>query len=312
MSASTVGTVLDRNEWLERRRQGIGSSDAAAICGLDPFRSPLAVWLDKTGQLPEQEPTERMRWGTRLESAVAAEFTERNEHLEVSLVEDVKEAPLGIVAHPDRPWMLASPDRLVFDDKSWDGVHVPLEIKTAHQYAPRSWGDDGIPERFVIQLHHQMAVLDAPYGWLAVLIGGSEYRQERVDRDDTLIESLYTIEERFWQRVVDREQPPADGHAATAAALDLLYPAETAGKHVVLPDEARELVARYRQALADAAAAEKAKSAAAAGLKALLGDAEAGFLDGEKTVTWKTVGRKEFTVPASESRRFTVAKERAA
>ena len=36
-------------EWLEWRRAGIGCSDVAAICGVDPWRSPLDVYNDKKG-----------------------------------------------------------------------------------------------------------------------------------------------------------------------------------------------------------------------------------------------------------------------
>jgi len=41
---------LDRDEWLSFRKQGIGGSDASAVCGLSRRKSPMAVWLDKTGQ----------------------------------------------------------------------------------------------------------------------------------------------------------------------------------------------------------------------------------------------------------------------
>ena len=50
--ASTVG--LDRQAWLAIRQRGIGSSDAAAAVGLSPYKSPLTLWLERTGrQLPE-------------------------------------------------------------------------------------------------------------------------------------------------------------------------------------------------------------------------------------------------------------------
>lgn len=34
-------------EWHEERKKGIGGSDAAAVLGMDPYRSPLAVYYDK-------------------------------------------------------------------------------------------------------------------------------------------------------------------------------------------------------------------------------------------------------------------------
>lgn len=43
---------LTRDDWLAVRRTGIGSSDAAAAVGLNPYMSPLELWLDKTGRAP--------------------------------------------------------------------------------------------------------------------------------------------------------------------------------------------------------------------------------------------------------------------
>ncbi len=40
---------LTRQEWLQVRNQGIGSSEAAAAIGLSPYTSPLALWQHKTG-----------------------------------------------------------------------------------------------------------------------------------------------------------------------------------------------------------------------------------------------------------------------
>ena len=41
---------LDREAWLDVRKGGIGSSDAAAAVGLNPYKSPLELWLEKTGR----------------------------------------------------------------------------------------------------------------------------------------------------------------------------------------------------------------------------------------------------------------------
>jgi len=52
---------LSREEWLTVRKGGIGSSDAAAAVGLNPYKSPLELWLEKTGRdagLPKTDPTD--------------------------------------------------------------------------------------------------------------------------------------------------------------------------------------------------------------------------------------------------------------
>ncbi len=60
----------DREEWLQVRKTGIGSSDAAAAIGLCPYKSQLELWLEKTGRAPavDAEPEDGpMYWGTLLE-----------------------------------------------------------------------------------------------------------------------------------------------------------------------------------------------------------------------------------------------------
>ena len=75
--------TLSREEWLQVRKKGLGSSDAAAAVGLNPYQSQLELWLVKTGRdgnLPKDDPndeTSPMYWGTLLEPIVAAHYTKR-------------------------------------------------------------------------------------------------------------------------------------------------------------------------------------------------------------------------------------------
>ena len=41
---------VKRNEWLNLRKTGLGGSDAGAVCGLNPYSSPLQVFYDKTSE----------------------------------------------------------------------------------------------------------------------------------------------------------------------------------------------------------------------------------------------------------------------
>ena len=60
-------------DWLEYRRLGIGGSDASVVCGINRYKSPVELWLDKTSQLPPQEAGEAAYWGTQLEPFVRSE-----------------------------------------------------------------------------------------------------------------------------------------------------------------------------------------------------------------------------------------------
>ena len=75
MSAKIVISTenLPYEDWLEYRKQGIGGSDAAVACGISRYKSPVELWLEKTGQLPNQEAGEAAYWGTQLEPFVRAD-----------------------------------------------------------------------------------------------------------------------------------------------------------------------------------------------------------------------------------------------
>ena len=69
--------AMPYEEWLERRKDGIGGSDAAVVCGVSRYKSPVELWMEKTGQLPAQEAGDAAYWGHQLEDLVRAEFTKR-------------------------------------------------------------------------------------------------------------------------------------------------------------------------------------------------------------------------------------------
>ena len=73
---------MTRNEFLTRRRSGIGGSDIAAIARLSPWRSPADVYLDKLGLKPEEEDapapvgkSAALYWGGVLESELRKAYT---------------------------------------------------------------------------------------------------------------------------------------------------------------------------------------------------------------------------------------------
>ena len=70
-------STMSRDEWLEERRKGIGGSDVAALLGLNPYKTPLALWEEKTAKNVSDCTSESAYWGTMLEDVVAKEFSKR-------------------------------------------------------------------------------------------------------------------------------------------------------------------------------------------------------------------------------------------
>jgi putative phage-type endonuclease len=208
---------LSREDWLSVRRNGIGSSDAAAAVGLNPYKSQLALWMEKTGRddlfapIDVNDDSTPVYWGSLLEPIVAASYAKRTGNR----VRKVN----AVLQHPDHPWMLANLDREV--------VGVPevqiLECKTAGLQGARLW-KDGVPEYVVLQVQHQLAVTGKRAADVAVLIGGQELQIHRIKRDDLLIERLIQLEEVFWGYVQSDIAPPVDGSDSADQALRRLYP----------------------------------------------------------------------------------------
>lgn len=273
---------MSREQWLEWRRQGIGGSDAAAVAGLYRWRSPVGVWLEKTGQVEEDDAGEAAYWGKVLEDVVAREFSERT-GLKVMRRN-------AILQHPQYPFMLANIDRYIVDKDSGRGV---LECKTANEYLKGEWEDDKIPEAYQIQVQHYLAVTGLSYGYVAVLVGGNKFRMKRVERDDEVIKHLIKIESDFWRLVEEQIPPEMDGSDASKELLGKLYPESTPETSIELPASAKALIEEREQWRAVEDDAKTRKQAAENKIKQMLGDHELGYV-GDTKVTWKTVVSRRF------------------
>lgn len=273
---------LGRNEWLQVRRTGIGSSDAAAAVGLSPYKSQLELWLEKTGrdaELAKPDPNDDsspLYWGTLLEPIVAAHYTKRTGNR----VRRVN----AVLQHPDadKTWMLANIDREVVGATD---VQI-LECKTAGEFGARLW-KDGVPEYVQCQVQHQLAVTGKAAADVCVLICGQEVRIHRIERDDALIARLVELERAFWHYVETDTPPPADGSDSAAKALQCLYPYET-GTVLDLSQD-REMCTAFADLVTvreEIAVREKLEAELKQRIQQRMGDAgKARFETGE--VSWK-------------------------
>ncbi len=205
--------ALPRENWLNVRRQGIGSSDAAAAVGLNPYKSQLELWLEKTGRdglLPKTDPLDEESpayWGNILEPIVAAHYTRRSGNR----VRRIN----AVLQHPDPKlhWMLANIDREVIGATD---VQI-LECKTAGINGSRLW-KEGVPEYVQLQVQHQLVVTGKAAADVAVLLGGQHLEVHRIHRDEALIARLIQLEAAFWRYVETDTPPPADGSESAEMA----------------------------------------------------------------------------------------------
>lgn len=283
-------------EWLEWRKKGIGGSDASVVCGISRYKSPVELWLDKTGQIPSAEAGEAAYWGTILESVVRTEFSKRT-GIEVQCVNQLLQSE-------ERPFMLANLDGICEHPKYGTCV---FEAKTASAYKTGEW-DDAIPDEYQLQIQHYMAVTGYRGAYIAVLIGGNTFRWKFIERDEELIAMLINLEENFWNCVQTNTPPPMDGSEASAKFLAERFPDSVPKSQITLPDTAAELLAQYDVACEQLAVITEKKTEAENKLKEMLGDNEIGTV-GDRIITWKSIVQERLDSKTLKAEHPTLCKQ---
>lgn len=217
-----------RRAWLEYRNHGIGGSDAPAVLGMSPYSSPYTVWLEKTGRVAPKDlsEVESVYWGTQLEDVVAQEYAKRHPDTHVRRARCVFESI-------ERPWQFATVDRTL---RTPDGKRGVLEIKTCGARRAHDW-DFGMPDYYIAQPTHYLAVTGYDFFDVAVLIGGQEYREFHYGRDLDDIGSLVERETAFWEEYVEKDVPPMlTGMDCDTEAVRMQFPTDD-GEFLEMVDE---------------------------------------------------------------------------
>lgn len=281
MSATVLTSTenMPYADWLEYRKRGIGGSDASVVCGISRYKSPVELWMEKTNQIPCQEAGEAAYWGTQLEAMVRTEFSKRT-GVEVRRV-------LQLLQSAEYPFMLANLDGVC---EHPDLGTCVFEAKTASAYKAGEW-DDAIPDEYMLQIQHYMAVTGYQGAYIAVLIGGNTFRWRFVARDEGLIASLIELEADFWNHVKDGTPPPLDGSNASVRFLSEQFPNSTPQSQIILPDTAAELLRQYEDACEQLEDIAQQKQQAENLLKQMMGENEIGKLKNH-IVTWKSIAQE--------------------
>lgn len=276
-------------EQLETRREGLGGSDAGAAIGLNPYRTPVEVWLEKTGreQPKDLSDIQAVHFGNVLEGVVAKEYERRTGH-RVARVNRT-------LVHKEHPYLLAHIDRRVV------GQRKVLEIKTAGHYASFRWGPEGsdeIPDEYIAQVYHYMAVTGYQAADVAVLIGGQDFRIYHIERDEELMRSIIAAERAFWENHVAADVPPPP---STATDLASLYP-EDDGSSLLATPEMAATVAELKALRGQIKALTSEKERLENLIKAGIGD-HACLVDESNTpiVTWKAQKSRRLDTKALRS-----------
>ena len=302
MTAELVCAAGDRGAWLEARRSGVTATDIVTILGLNPWGSEYALFWEKLGKLPPWEGSPRTGLGTALEPYAAELWDAASGEFAL--------AGGSLLRSAERPWQLATPDRMSSDTRS------PVELKTWDDHDRAAW-EGGVPPRVRAQVLWQMDTLGVGTGHVGVLfLPSGEFESRTIEHENPLspdispdfkpscrdcADLLYMrqVGETFWARVREGLPPFPDGSPATLAAVKALHPGDPAGTVEVGIGTWADWTLK-RDLLNEAKANMREAEAV---IRIALGDAEIGTAAGEPVVkrtrhvvAAKTIDRKAYEV----------------
>jgi len=261
---------LSRTEWLALRKTGIGASDMGAVCGLNQYRTPLEVYLEKTDQLTVEQ-NDAMLLGQLIEPVIATFYTHKTGTR-------VRKSSFSY-RMDGHSFMLCNIDRLI----GRDGL---LECKRASVFTKDRWGETGtdeVPEEYLVQVQHELACTGRKWCDLAVLFSDNEFRVYRLSRDEELIKLIIDKGRRFWDCVTTMTPPDP----STEKDVLLLHP-EDDGMNLEATSPILTEYMLWERAKLKIKRWEGTKSDAAFKMKEFMGDASELWYETEKLVTWKT------------------------
>jgi putative phage-type endonuclease len=280
-------------EWFALRQPFLTASDIGAVVGVDPFKTPFQVYLEKTGASPAGDNA-AMRRGRFFEGA-AIEYLK-------------EEFPTVRIIRPnvfvcDRELELgATPDALLEDPDDPGLVNVQIKVVNARSFD--LW--EGVPPLgYQLQVTAENMLLDAKRGILAVLVISSydaEIHLFDIPRHAAAEQRIREIAAEFWGNMRAGRRPAPD-YGRDAETIAAMFPRAEPGKVLDLTGDNRLdglLFERSVQKILLGTTAQKIETIDAE-IKDKMGDAETGELPGWR-ITWKNETRRAYSVPEKTNR----------
>lgn len=238
------------------RRLFLGGSDAAAVMGLSPWKTPVELWRVKTGKhQPEGvDPAQLKRWarGHKLEPFIREMAIDklRDEYgLEVELLEVNQR-----YQDPEHPFLACEIDfelrvsgQVTIGDQLvvFDREHINADAKSVSGFARKKWGEtdsEDVPIEYAAQFMFGMMVTGRRYCLVAALRSFDDVELFWTVRDDETIAAMRPKLVSFWVDHVLADVPP---DPMVFNDIKLLFPIDNGGE-IEATEEIAEAVARLR------------------------------------------------------------------
>ena len=261
---------------MEKDRTGfIGSSDIAAILGLDPYTTILSLWAEKTGQIQPKDlsDNEAVEWGMRLEKIVAKKFADKHK---VKLIAYKKR-----FVHPKYNFLTCELDTIIANtDES-------VEIKTCNAWKFKDWEQpDEIPAQYICQVMFALGLSNRKIGHIAVLVGGQRYIEKKIIFDQKVFDSMVEKAVAFWQNYVLTKIMPTVISYKDNDVLYQLFPNPQPKSEIQLGDDEQKIVENIQSLEQDKKSIEATIDQQKNILKTKLGNYELGLTNNYK-IHWR-------------------------
>lgn len=269
----------------DRRQEigsGLGASEIAAAAGLCPFRSPLQLWLEHTGQVAAFEGDDVTAWGLEVEPSLLRWYERRHVHDGEEF-----ERPPASINRASPAWARCTPDGIVFRTESL-AVQRRLRDVQAKNVGFRMmhrW-QEGPPDYVVCQCQWSVFVLGVDRSDVIASLSGAPPEVWTLWRDEQMVADLLAIGERFMKHVADRTEPKTTHHEDWAAYLAR----RAKSRGFIVPSESvdQRLVEEWRETTLALKAAKKRSDLAKNRVRRYLADSNAdGMLTADGLATWK-------------------------
>lgn len=205
-------TLKSRDEWLAARKHYIGGSDASAVLGMNPYKTNLELWQEKTGIVQPEDISGKpyVQYGHAAESYLRELFALDFPEYEVGYADN------NIWLNDRFPFAHASLDGWLADQDGRKGI---LEIKTTNilQSMQKEKWNHRIPDNYYIQVLHYLMVTEFDFAVLKaqlkyefqagdLMLQTKQYKIERSEVQED-IELLKSSEKEFWKCVQSRKKP---------------------------------------------------------------------------------------------------------
>jgi len=194
------------------RENGIGGSEQSAVLSMNPYKSSMRVYAEKTGYVQAKEvKNEATYHGTHQEAYVKDFIWQYHDGTEDGYINQIPQRTYrnipAYAVNPKYPHLFASVDGLIDKGQATldgeilvkDGI---LEAKTINGMYAKMW-DSGVPIYYIIQVMHYLIVYGLEYGEIVSFIDGRKASLYSVSMDTELAEKIVSASSQFWnERVV--------------------------------------------------------------------------------------------------------------